>query len=210
MEKTLVQYQDQIDQCFNLFIQKGIRGVSIDDIVRACNISKKEIYNIFGNKEGVVREVLQLDRRKTEELFCDCAQRSENAIEEMLMIHQKMMDRFSKLSPLLFFDLKKYHKSICDHQIEAKLEMKLQFIHANLARGIKEEIYRNDIDVDIVAKLWASKMEMVREQRWFSLKEYDLTYITKQFTDLHLRSIANHKGRQIINAYFSSAQNQQE
>ena len=43
-----------METAFNVFAERGIKGVSMDDIVRTLKISKKTLYDYFSNKEDLI------------------------------------------------------------------------------------------------------------------------------------------------------------
>jgi TetR/AcrR family transcriptional repressor of mexJK operon len=48
-----------IEAAYTLFMDRGYETVSIDDIIRAAGGSKATLYKFFGNKEGVLRAVVE-------------------------------------------------------------------------------------------------------------------------------------------------------
>lgn len=52
----------------SLFNRFGTRKTAVDEIARLANVAKGTIYNYFGNKEGIVREILKNRASRLEEL----------------------------------------------------------------------------------------------------------------------------------------------
>lgn len=48
-----------IEAAYSLFIEKGYASVSVDDIIRASKGSKSSLYKFFGNKEGILKAVIE-------------------------------------------------------------------------------------------------------------------------------------------------------
>jgi TetR/AcrR family transcriptional repressor of mexJK operon len=48
-----------IEAAYSLFIEKGYTSVSVDDIIRASKGSKSSLYKFFGNKEGILKAVVE-------------------------------------------------------------------------------------------------------------------------------------------------------
>lgn len=61
--------QDILDSAFDLFRKEGIDEAKITDIAKKANVSKVSIYNYFGSKEELARQVMfnYMDK-KAEEL----------------------------------------------------------------------------------------------------------------------------------------------
>ncbi len=48
-----------IEAAYSLFIEKGYESVSVDDIIRVSKGSKSSLYKFFGNKEGILKAVIE-------------------------------------------------------------------------------------------------------------------------------------------------------
>ena len=48
-----------MEAAYSLFIEKGYASVSVDDIIRASKGSKSSLYKFFGNKEGILKAVVE-------------------------------------------------------------------------------------------------------------------------------------------------------
>lgn len=193
-----------IDCCLQLFIEQGIRSVSIEDIVRACNVSKKSLYELFGNKEGIIHSALITDCKSHQNKLESVTEDAENAIDEMFLLQNFFSQRFKNLNPALIYDLTKYYNEIHRESDVKKEANFLQFMENNLLRGIKEGYYRKEIPLDVVSKLWITKIGMVRDQEVFPIREYPMHEITKQLVELHLRSIATPEGVKLIEKHLIS------
>ena len=54
----MIRKEQIMETAFDVFTQRGIKDVSMDDIVRTLKISKKTLYDYFSNKEDLVLQVL--------------------------------------------------------------------------------------------------------------------------------------------------------
>ena len=48
-----------IEAAYSLFIEKGYASVSVDEIIRVSKGSKSSLYKFFGNKEGILKAVIE-------------------------------------------------------------------------------------------------------------------------------------------------------
>lgn len=54
-----------------VFVEKGFRSVTMQDIVEACDISRGGLYLYFGSTEEIFAEVLKLEQAEEDEPFAD-------------------------------------------------------------------------------------------------------------------------------------------
>ncbi len=191
-----------LGRCKELFHQKGIRGVSIEDIARTTSMSKNLLYKQFENKEGIVQQVLAIQLQNLEDQMKEVQQKAENAIDELLQLHHFYIKMFSTLNPVMLFDLKKFYSEQCSIYEGCKGKLHTDFIIENFARGLKESLYRNDFDAQIVLNLWERNIEYVKEEILFGNNTDSIIHLSNELTELHLRSIASSLGLDYINTYF--------
>ena len=48
-----------VDAAYRLFMEKGFSSVSVDEIIRVSGGSKSSLYKFFGDKEGILRAVIE-------------------------------------------------------------------------------------------------------------------------------------------------------
>jgi AcrR family transcriptional regulator len=62
--------KDIINAAFELFIKKGLDDVTITEIAKKANVSKVSIYNFFGSKEELARQVIyDFMEQKSQDFF---------------------------------------------------------------------------------------------------------------------------------------------
>jgi hypothetical protein len=136
------------------------------------------------------------------EMECDgvCLQ-SKNAVHEILLMMKQMGEMFNRMHAKLFYDLQKYHPDAWQLFIEYKENYILSIIEKNLKRGIEEGLYRENLNVKIMARLRAFQIEMAFNPAIFPPEKFNLVDIQLQMIDHFLRGIATDKGHKMINKY---------
>lgn len=136
----------------DLVMQYGIRSVSMDDIANTLGMSKKTIYQYFDDKDELVVAVVNDILRKSE-TDCECDRReSENAIHEVFLAMEMMVEMFKRMNPTIVHDMHKYHPRAFRLFQQHKNEFLYNVMKENLLRGIREELYRSDINVEIMSR----------------------------------------------------------
>ena len=135
--------------------QVGIRSVSIDDICHELGISKKTFYVYFPSKDDLLVEILAMHQEKvTKELAQSLSKRS---VEQSLIEWSKIAKHAEKQmikTPPMIYDLEKYYPQLFKqhkaYMRAATEEILMQF----LQKGIREGVFRAEIDVKIVAMVF--------------------------------------------------------
>lgn len=90
-----------IEQAMHMFVSQGIKSVRMDDIAQQLGVSKRTLYELFGDKEGLL--YLAMDRyfeKKRIERAAVCAH-ARNVLEAMFMVLGGVMDNAEVIQRLL-------------------------------------------------------------------------------------------------------------
>jgi AcrR family transcriptional regulator len=136
----------------DLFMQYGLRSVSMDDIANGLGISKKTIYQYYADKDELVDEVVNSIIGYNQSCCDEDIKNAENAVHEIFLAMEFMMEIFRSMNSSLLFDMQKYHPKAFQKFSKHKNDYLYGVIKDNLLRGIREELYRPDIKVDILAR----------------------------------------------------------
>jgi TetR/AcrR family transcriptional regulator, cholesterol catabolism regulator len=199
--KTL-ELVDRIKEQANLLYKKyGLRSVTMDEIATSLGISKKTIYNYFEDKDALVDAVI-IHEIKLNEHQCDVDKaNATNAIHEIFLAMEMIQKTFADMNPSLVNDLKKYHAKSYTKFEMFKNDYLYNVIKNNIERGIKEELYRPEVSVDIIATLRLETMMLAFNQDLFQNGKYRLVFIEEQLIMHFLYGIASLKGYKLIMKY---------
>lgn len=167
----------------------------MDDLARQLGISKKTLYNHFSDKKDVVKKVIHhlihVQKCGISEVVNKA---STNAIDKLLMMTRFFAEHLKNSNAALSYDLQKYYPEIWDEVLEFKREEIYKHIIDNVETGIKEGLYRDDMNYEIIARAYVSRMEMYQTDLWQPLDKYSLTDVFRTLFIYHIRGISNAKG----------------
>lgn len=146
-------------EAYKLFHQFGVKSITMDDISKHLSISKKTLYKHFANKEELVYQIANGQISNNECQCIETCEKAVNAIHELMLMMMTLRELFKGMNPSLLFDLQKYHPTAWGVMEKHQNEFVRKMIEQNLHRGISEGLYREDINVSILAKL---RMEEIR------------------------------------------------
>ncbi len=195
-----------IKESENLFIKFGIKCISMDDICQKIGISKKTLYQVVSDKEELVREVMVHHLEEEKSVFNSITHDSENAIDEMLKITQHVLTLLKRMNPATSLDLEKHYRELFINMKAAQFDFIYNTMKKNLEKGIKDGIYRDDLNTDIIAKLYMTKAMSMINVELFPDDQYDKTTVFVEHMIYHLRGIISEKGNEFFNKYIQTIQ----
>jgi AcrR family transcriptional regulator len=184
-----------------LFNRYGIRSVSMDDIATQLGMSKKTLYQYYVDKDELVNAVFDIILNTNKSQCLECSKKGENAIHEVFLSFDMMQDILTKMNPSVLFDMQKYHPSAYKKFQDFRNGFLYKLIKSNLERGIKEELYRSEIDTDILSKYRLFSVLLSFDPEVFPSNKTNLVYIEQQLLEHFLYGLATSKGEKLIQKY---------
>ena len=184
-----------------LFMQFGLRSVSMDDIATGLGISKKTIYQFYQDKDALVEDVIASIIEHNQ--FCCQKDRegSMNAIHEIFLAMDFMMEIFKSMNPSLVFDMQKYYPGAFLKFSEHKNNYLQGMIKTNILRGIEEELYREDLQVEILSRFRVESMMLPFNPDFQSKVKFNLAVIEEELILHFLFGLVSLKGYKMAIKY---------
>ena len=184
-----------------LFMQYGLRSVSMDDIAQGLGMSKKTIYQYFEDKEELIVAIVSQEI-KSRQACCENERTiSTNAIHEIFLAMDMVVEMFRNMNPSLIYDMQKYHPKAFEIFSNHKDRYLYNVIRENIKRGIIEELYRSDINLDIISRYRIESMMLPFNPDFHSKVKNNLAEIEEEFIIHYLLGLASIKGRKLILKY---------
>ena len=178
-----------------LFRKRGLRAVTIDDICAELHISKKTFYSYFRQKEDLILELVEnLHQKET----CKNGKilsvgKSRNAIDNVMdMLSLIKVKDNDKMLPL-HDELRKYYPEVHQQIIDKRKNEGVVFFERSIEKGIHEGIFRNDMDMSIMAEFLATQMRIAVDMFSDTTKR-KFQKMFEFLSDIYIRVVVNEKG----------------
>lgn len=187
-----------IEYSTSLFLQYGIQNVTMDAIAVDLGMSKRTVYENFKDKTGLVDRCIDYLFEEQEKMISNVLAGSENVIEIFTVFMKEGMKAMNSINPVFFADMKKFYPLIWREAHRRKLERSLSLIETLLRQGIDQQLFRKEIDVLIVAKLFHEQNNMIVNEEVFPPGQYNISDIFQNLTVNFMRGISTMKGIETI------------
>lgn len=187
-----------LNKAVDLFLSFGFKSITMDDIAKEMAISKKTIYKYFRNKVDLVEASTIFIHQTMDTRINEIVQKNFNAIEENFAIKNLFKELFKKSKTSPMYQLKKYYPKTYTYLMEHEICTFKDCVMENLKKGIKEELYRRDIDKEMVIKLYFTLVFEAYEGDLFGNKMEDVMKTELKILEYHTRSIATAKGITVL------------
>lgn len=177
-----------------LFYEFGIRNLNMDDISRSLGISKKTLYQYVKSKEDLIEKLFYYDEMKWDEELSKVDFGGLNAIEILIQVSLKVFEEMGKLNPKLKFELKKYYEPVYNEFMVRKQNHIFSQMSKNIEKGIKEGLYRSDVNIELVAGLYVRNLVDMHNKDYCIIENITFDAVFQVMFENHIRAISTPEG----------------
>ena len=187
------------EKALETFKQDGLR-LSLDEISEKIGVTKKTLYNHFDSKEELLSEcihtfVLDLKQRMSIMTSADV-----NAVDGLKCGVDEIAGFFRTLSPVFLSDIKKMYPEIANTEHTTGFAFFLEGVKLNLLKGIEEQLFRNDLNVELISQYFTFSLVSFFISRVASSSAFLAGDYFNSILDYHLQAIVTEQGRKLLNS----------
>jgi AcrR family transcriptional regulator len=190
--------QDLIQKVGLVFIEKGMKAMTMDDIASELHVSKKTLYKYVKNRSELVTKCVKLRVHKEMENRTMLAAAGLNAIEENLKIMEFTSQIVAKTTEKVHDDLEKHFPEAFAVIQDYTNNFLLKAVLKNMEKGVKEGLYCAQINPKILAKMYISKIDLVFDGMTFPPNEFNLADVLSSVVIHNMRGMATSTGIKLI------------
>jgi AcrR family transcriptional regulator len=182
----------------DMFLNYGFKSVTMDDIANKLGISKKTIYLHFDNKTKLVEATtMHMFNTISHGIDCICALKK-NPIEELYEIKSFVMLHLKDEKSSPQYQLKKYYPKISATLNKKQFEVMQECVTDNLKNGVEKKLFRQDINIDFISRIYFNSMVSLKDQDLFPLNNFSMFMLMENYLEYHLRGICTPKGLDVL------------
>jgi AcrR family transcriptional regulator len=188
------KYDSLIEGCYKIFTEHGIKNISMDDLSRMMGISKKTLYQFVENKVDLLKKISLYIQETIRTRMEELKKTDLNAIDILLEMSKIASSKHLRINPMITFEFRKYYPQVFEDYICVKKELIIENIKKNIDQGIKEGLYRQDLNKDIIAHLYFKKIEDFHNPENTDQRNFSYKTVFEVMFENHIRGIANQVG----------------
>lgn len=192
--------QRVIQKTIELFTRYGIRQVTMDQVAEEVGISKRTIYEMFRDKDTLVKESLEAMNERYLGEVNEILANASNVIEALYKFGQHGHRVKSEINPLFFEDIRRIYPHLWEAQKKRSKPSGGSLSCGILERGIKEGIFMYDLNLEIVDAFFSVMMDTFHQKDIFP-KNATPRDLVRNIINPYFVGISTEKGRTLIEQY---------
>lgn len=182
------------DVALQLFTERGINSVRMDDVAQTMGISKRTIYELYDKKEDLLFEVVVKHFKRRMDRMEQAVSHCSNVMEILLEVYHMKVSNFKETNPLFFTEMIRYPqvKKFLDEQNNLMRDSSYGFIQ----RGVEEGYFRADLNYQMAVLQFDAMGEYIMQKELY--RQYSIEEIFRNLVFVSLRGLCTDKGIKAI------------
>jgi TetR/AcrR family transcriptional regulator, cholesterol catabolism regulator len=175
-------------------MKQTLKKFTFSEIEKKTGLKKDALLDFVKNEEELVTKILELERQKFEEIFTTHDFEGVNAIEILLTVSKEVARNFILVSPALTIHLKEEFPEIYQDHFQKRLDFIFGKIQINLTKGINQGMYREDLSIELLARLYLSRLIDIHNPQLFPPEKFSFETLFDVMFESFVRSVARPEG----------------
>ncbi|MBU1009106.1 MAG: hypothetical protein KKD74_03115 [Bacteroidetes bacterium] len=175
-------------------LKHGIKNLSLDRIGNYDDIPVDVLMKYLQTNEELVEKTLELEREKFMEIFVEFNFEGMNAIDILMIVSKEVSKKFIEVSPSITHQLNDLFPEIYHNHVEKRIQFISDKIRINLTKGISQGMYRSDLSIELIARLYISRLIDIHNPDYFPPEEFSFKTLFDQMFESFVRSVATPEG----------------
>ncbi|WP_439487845.1 TetR/AcrR family transcriptional regulator [Algoriphagus sp.] len=156
-----------LDAAYKLFLEKGYRNTTMDDIAQVLGMSKKTLYKYYPGKLDLLAASFELTKTKlTAKVEAVLENRYISFPQKLKSTLTIMASLLGPINPELFEDLREYAPETWENLQQYINESAYARFKKLLDQGIKEGLVKPSVNLNLVVMLYAAAVQSLIDPRF--------------------------------------------
>lgn len=173
------------------FYQRGVKAVKMDEISQGLHVSKRTVYEIFGDKEELLLAGM---KKQQEEIKNDIESyaraHARNVIDVIGYVYRKQMERNQQVGAVFYEEIHKMPRVVkfMKETHVKEHDDSLKFFKA----GIEEGLFRSDVNYEVMMEVAHLCMEGIMHKQLY--KSFSMQQLFENYFLIMIRGFCTERG----------------
>lgn len=165
------QREKIVEHVWQMIITMGIKSVRMDDVANVMGMSKRTLYEMFGDKEELLYESLIHHHKQMHLALKERAEACDNALEMVLTSFLEIFSKWDGAEWRLMNNMKKFYPKIYERVSKTFTEQGMAGLKCILGECRKQGYLAHNVDIELVTMVFFQTSGMLMREYNIMLPE---------------------------------------
>ena len=205
----MAKRENIIKRAAEMITELGVKSLRVDDLAHDMGISKRTLYEMFGDKEALLYHSIKYLFQKEAQEVQKCAGVAHSGIPALFEIFDAMMAR-SAVRKRVMENLAKFYPELYERIMTENRDYGLAMLREKLTRLVEEGLISEVVNIDLsITMFYYTSMGLMRRHGRLVLPEGVTEQDAFRYTIVNFfRGLATLKGVEQIDEYIAQKRNE--
>lgn len=188
-----------IERVNEVYVREGMKRVTMDDMAKKLNVSKKTLYKYVKNRKELVMKSTYFHVQRDRLGVTEIQDKNLNPILEQYELAKFVVDIIANVNPVLHYDMEHYFPEAWAFLNEYFNGFVFESLYKNLVRGQAEGVYHKNFNPEIVGRFFATRLDVIFDGELFPKEQFNFREVYLEYLMYHLNSIVSEEGKSTLN-----------
>lgn len=176
------------------FYQRGVKAVKMDEISLGLHVSKRTVYEIFGDKEELLLAGMKMQQSETKARVEQYAlTQARNVIDIIGFVYRLQMERNRQVGVVFYEEVHKMPRvmEFLRESHEKEHDDSIRFFQV----GVEEGLFRKDVNFEVIIETAHLCMEIMHQQ---VCKRFAMQELFDNYFLILIRGVCTERGLQLL------------
>ncbi len=190
-----------VEESLKLFLNYGVKGVTVERISKHLRMSKRTFYEHFENKMLLLTQCLIAYDKVTRDEHEKITNASSNAMEALFRWNDAMMTRMDLVNPNFFNDIHHYYPGLLEDFYKNNGDFLQDTLLELCQSGIEQGVFNKGVNKIIFTKVVLSLIQLFKDSESFPPMEFSKVELTFNILGPYIKGVSTEKGLTLIKKY---------
>lgn len=185
---------DILKEVRSVLINDGVDHLKLTSVAEKTSYSLEQLKEYFKDDVDLVTQLLEFERHGFKEIFDENDFDGVNAIDIMMFVGKELSRKYDYITPSYSNDIKKHYPKIYEKHFLTRTDFIFEKIRINLTKGISQGMYRSDLSIELISRLYISRLWDIHNEDFFPPEKFSFDTLYEFMFDNLIRSIATEEG----------------
>lgn len=181
-----------VETASQLFLNRGIKAVSMDDVAQQLGISKRTLYEHFSSKDELVMKCFELQSLKAKESHEAITTEGKDVIEIFVEHLYLVITQLKTVSIAYLQDVSRMCKPDASARIAEEKVRNHELFKEYITKGQENGWFRKDVSVELTLGIFTEQSQTIKEL--YATGKYTMEDIFLNLFVAYLRGLCTLKG----------------
>ena len=190
-----------VEQTMHMFVAQGIKSVRMDDIAQQLGVSKRTLYELFGDKEGLLYLAMSCYFEQHRKQWTELGSDADNVLERLFLVLGNVMEH-SESTYRILENLRKFYPEVYQKLMRESYEQNKLELRRMLEQGIAEGFFIDSINIELsILVFYYTATAITTRRELIPFEGISERGAFMQIVSIFFRGISTARGGEIIDGF---------